>query len=162
MSREIKFRAWVEPNVGMTPYMNYDPEFIGHINDIFSSNGVKPVNRCGSKITYLQFTGLRDSKRTEEYPNGQEIYEGDYLRCKKYIGGNFVEYCYELGYVEFIHGAFGLHRKQGFYRPFKDWLEDYELEVIGNIYENPELLEIGKEEIPGNPAEQPGGGKDWG
>lgn len=83
--------------------------------------------------TIGQFTGLHDK-------NGKEIYEGDYLRCKKYIGGNFVEHCYELGYVEYVHGAFGLHRKHGFYRPFKDWLEDYDIEIIGNVHENPELV----------------------
>lgn len=27
-----------------------------------------------------EFTGLKDSKRTEEFPDGQEIYEGDILR----------------------------------------------------------------------------------
>ena len=84
--------------------------------------------------TVGQFTGLTDKA-------GREIYEGDIVRCKKYIGGNFVEYCYEFGYVEFVYGAFGLHRRQGFYRPFKDWLEDYEFEVIGNIYQNGDLLD---------------------
>ena len=42
------------------------------------------------------------------------------------------------------HGVFGLHRIKydAYYRPFKDWLEDYEYEVIGNIFDNPELLEV--------------------
>lgn len=80
--------------------------------------------------TVGQFIGLKDFKRTKEYPEGQEIYEGDYIICKKFIGGNFVDYVYEKGFVEFKHGAFGLHRKKGYYRPFKDWLEDYEYEVI--------------------------------
>jgi uncharacterized phage protein (TIGR01671 family) len=84
--------------------------------------------------TVGQYTGLKDK-------NGKEIYEGDILICKQYIGGNFVDYAIEKGYVDFTYGAFGLHRKQGYYRPFKDWLEDYELEVIGNIHNNPELLE---------------------
>lgn len=84
--------------------------------------------------TVGEFIGLTDK-------NGVEIYTGDYLRCKQYIGGNLVDYRYELGYVEFVYGAFGLHRKQGFYRPFKDWLEDYELEIIGSIYDNSSLLE---------------------
>ena len=52
----------------------------------------------------------------------------------------------QKGYVEFKYGAFGLHRKieqenykvDDYYRPFKDWLEDYELEVIGNIHEGEE------------------------
>ena len=85
--------------------------------------------------TVGQFTGLTDK-------NGTKIFEGDVITCRKYIGGNFVEYCMERGYVEFIYGAFGLHRMQGFYRPFKDWLQDYEHEVIGNIHDNPELLTV--------------------
>lgn len=85
--------------------------------------------------TVGQYTGLKDK-------NDKEICEGDILICKQYIGGNFVDYAIEKGYVDFTYGAFGLHRKQGYYRPFKDWLEDYELEVIGNIHNNPELLEV--------------------
>lgn len=106
------------------------------------------------------YTGYAETNRFEFYPawyevdpatvsryaeledkNGERIFEGDYVVCKKWLGGNFVDECVERGYVEIKHGAFGLHRKQGYYRPFKDWLEDYEYEVIGNIHDNPELLE---------------------
>ena len=31
----------------------------------------------------------------------------------------------------------GLHRKHWYYRPFKDWLEDYEYEVLDNIFDTP-------------------------
>lgn len=86
------------------------------------------------KETVGQYTGLNDK-------NGKEIYEGDIIRCKKYVEGNFVDYCIENGFVEFKDGEFGLHRKQGYYQSLKKFLEyDYELEVIGNIYENSELL----------------------
>lgn len=88
--------------------------------------------------TVGQYTGLTDK-------NGKKIFEGDIIICKKEICGNFIDSCVEIGFVEMKHGAFGLHRKQGYYRPFKDWLEDYEYEVIGNIHDNPELLEGGTE-----------------
>ena len=84
--------------------------------------------------TVGQFTGLTDK-------NGKKIFEGDIVVCRKEICGNWIDCCVEIGFVEMKHGAFGLHRKQGYYRPFKDWLEDYEYEVIGNIHDNPELLE---------------------
>ncbi len=98
-----------------------------------------PIVTSQSKVipeTVGQFTGLTDK-------NGKKIFEGDFVVCKQEISGNWIDYHVEIGFVEMKHGAFGLHRKQGYYRPFKDWLEDYEYEVIGNIHDNPELLEGG-------------------
>ena len=89
--------------------------------------------------TVCEYTGLTDK-------NDRKIFENDFVSCRKYICGYWVEYCIERGYVEMKHGAFGLHRKQGYYRPFKNWLEDYEYEVIDNIFDNPELLEGGEAE----------------
>ena len=117
----------------------WDPE-----NKTFHHSGSTPTMLAGyfdrtkllvtvHGMKHEHYIGISDDNRLD-------IYEGDYLRCKKYIGGNFAEHSYERGYVEFICGAFGLHRKQGFYRPFNHWFEDYELEIIGNIHENPELL----------------------
>ena len=83
--------------------------------------------------TIGQYTGLTDK-------NGKKIFEGDYIVCSQEIQGNWIDQHIEMGYVEMKHGAFGLHRKQGYYRPFKDWLEDYEYEVLGNIHDNPGLM----------------------
>ena len=83
--------------------------------------------------TLCQYIGMNDK-------NGNRIWENDIVMCKQYIGGNFIDYHIELGFVKMKHGAYGLHRKQGYYRPFKDWLEDYEYEVLDNIFDTPELL----------------------
>ena len=78
-----KYRAW---NV---------EEKIMHDVAFPSWNGVMEVwqdNKPQSKIQYLsmagteeegvleQYIGLKDCKRTKEYPEGQEIYEGDIIR----------------------------------------------------------------------------------
>lgn len=102
----------------------------GELGKIIVMHEIDPTTLC-------QYTGLMDK-------NGRKIWENDILKCKKYIGGNFVDYCIEVGYVEMKHGAFGLHRikNDAYYRPFKDWLEDYEYEVVGNIFDDKELLEV--------------------
>lgn len=131
--RTIKFRGQRED----TREWVYG-DFI-HYNEQFMINVYETEFGCWAyqvpiiPETIGQFTGLYDK-------NGKEIYECDILVCQKWIGGNWIDYCIESGYVEMKFGAFGLRRKQGYYRPFKDWLEDYEFEVIGNIYDNKELL----------------------
>ena len=134
MNREIKFRVWDIENKEMlnVQELDFEPTFYGEriairpdqYNDYFD---VK-------YMILMQYTGLHDK-------NGKEIYEGDTIICKQWIGGNFVDYCIEKGFVEFKDGEFGLHRKQGYYKSLKKLLEyDYELEVTGDIYDNSELL----------------------
>ena len=137
MNREILFKAkrkdngeWVEGYLMPRPNSFEKPQYY-----IVPSSGALWYEI--DTDTLCQYTGLTDK-------NGKKIWENDILKCKKYIGGNFVDYCIEVGYVEMKHGAFGLHRikNDAYYRPFKDWLEDYEYEVVGNIFDNPELLEV--------------------
>ena len=81
-----------------------------------------------SKETVGQFTGLRDK-------NGKEIYEGDVVRASIY--------CDEDAQVLEVK-----YRGTGFVIDYRDSEADYfmlsdfpgTVEVLGNIYENPELL----------------------
>lgn len=139
MDREILFRGkrtynkkWIEGSLVV--------DYAGNTYIVWEYETVKGAMISSKTInvypeTVGEYTGLTDK-------NGKKIFEGDIIICKKEICGNFIDSCVEIGFVEMKHGAFGLHRKQGYYRPFKDWLEDYEYEMIGNIHDNPELLEV--------------------
>lgn len=93
--------------------------------------------------TVGQYTGLRDCKRTAEYPEGQMIFEGDIIK----IPDNYDEfgiYAGEVYEIYFHCGGFRLKPKYSKARGF--WLEDDRMvEIIGNIHDNPELLKEGGE-----------------
>jgi len=69
----------------------------------------------------MQYTGLKDK-------NGKEIYEGDIVKKEN-------NKLYQIKYKEFGFQAID-NLGQNWY--LTDW---YKCEIIGNIYENPELLE---------------------
>ena len=77
----------------------------------------------------MQFTCLQDK-------NGVDIYEWDILNCLK---GNFKFGATEI--VEFNNGCFILRHRTLPICEFLTLDHDFEIEVIGNIYQNPELLE---------------------
>ena len=92
----------------------------------------------------MQYTGLKDK-------NGKEIYEGDILRYKPYLNLGY-EDKYDIGVV--VWGETGDSDEYAYGHHY-EWIvnddsladiadgayEGFECEVIGNIFENPELLE---------------------
>lgn len=76
--------------------------------------------------TVGQHTGLHDM-------NGKDIYEGDIVKC-----GNFV---YQVVYEGKRFASFALHCKEDmFLHYFGEAMEAKDCVVIGNIHDNPELL----------------------
>ena len=114
--REIKFRAW-RTRGREKGEMVYEPDIVG----------IYGIPTAGdSSDIMMQFTGLTDK-------SGKEIYEGDiveYDTCGKPIKNYEVKF--EGGRFGIDTGEFNLTDLTGASRG---------VEVIGNIYENPELLE---------------------
>jgi uncharacterized phage protein (TIGR01671 family) len=82
----------------------------------------------------MQYTGLKDK-------NGKEIYEGDICYVYPDEWEFQLEGCNHN--VIYFEGGFGLKRDKNPFYPLYKSLADY-CNVIGNIYENPELLEVKK------------------
>ncbi|QVY62945.1 YopX family protein [Cytobacillus gottheilii] len=81
----------------------------------------------------MHYTGLKDK-------NSKEIYEGDIVWCP-WKGEKFIIEWDEIGTGYLFHNVDYKERTHGIdYYEFEDMCASLGFEVIGNIYENPELI----------------------
>ncbi len=142
--REIKFRAWLldESLMVGVDSINFEKKTISYT--VLDMYGFHDVGVSFDKVALMQYTGLKDK-------NGREIYEGDILKSKPtpHLTVPFL-----LGVVSwendiYSDGAPALvivmegnpakgKQDLGYNSRRRSIWE--EIEVIGNIYENPDLI----------------------
>jgi len=123
--REIKFRAWHHDERKM--WVNIGTDGLGGI--ILDTRNMRLQPLKGNAIL-MQYTGLKDN-------NSKEIYEGDLVRLR-----NHSTYPYEV-YWDGRDSSFRMrfNREMQFDKTSLLLFAQHG-EVIGNIYENPELLAV--------------------
>lgn len=137
--REIKFRTFDEGELPDSMYLGYSgfEPAICRVYTIHLNKGTmryKHPDLCdpidAPIKNLMQFTGLTDK-------NGKEIYEGDILKITAFWDNELFYGCP----VVFDEGMFGFKIKE--YTTVNNVMDisAFITEVIGNIYENPELLE---------------------
>lgn len=121
--RAIKFRAWDKENQSMLDDITtWTDDYTDMLNETIKY-------KQNNSVELMQFTGLHDK-------NGKEIFEGDIIRAFEGHAGPHSE-------------VYGVRWNSGFCGFEANCVTDHfimkpsfsdQYEVIGNIYENPELL----------------------
>ena len=137
--RKIKFRAWDEGSNRMI--FQHDMNCVTENKEYYFSLYEESVEllhydedysayvKCNAEL--MQYIGLKDS-------NKNEIYKGDIVKIEDYFGDYIIG---RVIYDETTAGyVFHKGNERNYFQMTLD-LEGYVHYVIGNIYENPELLE---------------------
>ena len=139
--RDIKFRAWHKDNRRMLDSIDLDGANFRFNNDWSESINWSVWDRFKSEVIVneetailMQYTGLKDM-------NGTEIYEGDVVSYVAATSGNFSR---EEGISVVEYKATQYLAAHTAFRPFNlsngREIKTNSIEVLGNIYESPELL----------------------
>ncbi len=127
-----KYRAWHKTwkEMGRIAFIRYKKS--GEIARLSFRRNIYDGSIYGGlvnldEIELMQSTGLKDKK-------GKEIFEGDIGKMAKDVYS-------EPTYYEVVRHRGGAYRLESKQHGCELWLRHTDCEVVGNIYENPELLE---------------------
>ena len=128
-----KFRAWHKTweEMGWIARIRYKKS--GEIARLSFRRNIYDGNIYGGlvnldEIELMQSTGLKDK-------NGKEIFEGDIVKSNKYITSVFYEdgaYCVKFRRTPNTTVTMNVI----------SFIEKYKTRIVGNIYENPDILEV--------------------
>lgn len=125
-------------------YRAWDKRFSEFVEDFFVSEdgkiykkstdtgyGIAISKETSDKVILMQSTGLKDK-------NGKDIFEGDILACKTDDEVINLNIFWDEEHALFMFES----KKYNEQEPLAELVENntYPFEIIGNIYENPELL----------------------
>ncbi|WP_281486959.1 YopX family protein [Lysinibacillus sphaericus] len=118
--REIKFRAWMENK------MLSHEDLVDMDQESYAMYTI--LTEPQEDITFMQLTGLKDK-------NGKEIYERDIVRVEIPVISVNEDF---IGRVEMLEGRWWIDNGSD---AIPLWSEANEINVLGNVFENLELLE---------------------
>ena len=126
--REIKFRSYNPRDMKMHyDITGFECDCQGDFTGVF----IDGAFFLKEEVYLMQYTGLHDK-------NGKEIYESDVVEITR-------QCIFERGLVIFKNGCFFIKVKETLLPLYECEINKFELKVIGNKFDNPELLEKGKE-----------------
>ncbi|MCF2016138.1 YopX family protein [Listeria monocytogenes] len=133
--RQIEFRAQNVNGVWVCGNFSILKKKIGNVDagSYISNSAGEPFAYKIRPETVSQFTGLKDK-------NGKKIFEGDIVEIIEIDAFGNLDWNRLKGKVMFSEGAWLVTDNRSFAIPL--WSEINEIKVIGNIHENPELLEV--------------------
>ena len=124
-----KFRAWHNELSRMTSMKNIWFQD-GNLEELELNDAVMKdyITAYPDEIELMQSTGLKDK-------NNQEIFEGDIVKMAKDVYS-------EPTYYEVVRHRGGAYRLESKQHGCELWLRHTDCEIVGNVYKNPELLEV--------------------